>query len=233
MVWPGKPRKSPAAGSLRPQWKEFIPRSDHGRLPPELPPAVPGACKVLEVTAFVEDLDRVVGNTAGDTLGLLEGAAARIWLHRFCALRDVLVLAVVAPVGVNFLALMGRRVRPLNLTDSQKRGIFLRARDFRPALKRFRSKDSASLAQVRGRGAVASSSPDKTSPVLNEKRVEFIQASVGIAFPAAVIFSPYMGTETCRDPGDICDVSAFSQFKGCSLFAAGELLVSDRRQVYT
>ena len=105
--------------------------------------------------------------TVGDTLGLLKGAAARIWLHRFCVLRDVLVLAVVAPVRVNFLALMGRRVGPLNLTDSQKRGILLWARDFRPALKGFRSKDSASLAQVREGDAVASSSPDKTSPILN------------------------------------------------------------------
>ena len=79
----------------------------------------------------------------------------------FCALRDDLEQRVVAPVRDNVLALTGRRMRMLNLTDSQKREILLWARGSRSALEGFRSKDSASFAQVRERGAAASSSPGK------------------------------------------------------------------------
>ena len=76
-------------------------------------------------------------------------------------LRDVVVLTVVALVRDNFLALMGRRGRLRNLTDSQMRGMLLWTRDFRSALQGFRSKDSACPAQVREMGAAVSSSPGK------------------------------------------------------------------------
>ena len=110
-----------------------------GEVVSEMPSAVTRACNVLEVTAFAGDLDRDVGNTGGNTLGLLKGAAARIWFHRFCMLRDVLVPAVVAPGRDNFLALMGWRFRLLDFTDSQKREILLWAPDFRSALAQGRT----------------------------------------------------------------------------------------------
>ena len=68
-----------------------------GEVVPEMLSAVSRARKVLEVAAFAEDLDQDVGNTGDDTLGPQRGAAARIWFHPLCMLRDALAQAVVAP----------------------------------------------------------------------------------------------------------------------------------------
>ena len=110
-----------------------------GEVVPEMRSAISRARKVLEVTAFVETLYRDVGNLGGDTLGLRESAASRIWFHRFCLLRDDLVPAVVVLVRDNFLALMCRRARLLGLSGAQKREVLQGARDFRSALKVYRS----------------------------------------------------------------------------------------------
>ena len=130
---------------------------------PEMRSAAAKACNVLEATSFVEDLGRDVDSESDDALGLLEGAAARILRYRLSTLRESLAPEIVIPARDNFLALMGRRVRLLNLSDSQRRAVLLRAREFRLALKSFRNKEPASLARVRATDAAVSSSPGKKS----------------------------------------------------------------------
>ena len=120
-----------------------------GEVVPEMRSAVAKPCNALEVTSFVEDPYRDVGSESDDAFGLLMGAAARIWCYRFTSLREFLAPEIVIPIRDNFLALMGRRVRLLNLSDSQRRALLLRAREFRLALKSFRNKEPASLARVR------------------------------------------------------------------------------------
>ena len=107
---------------------------------PEMRSAAAKACNVLAATSFAEDLCRGVGSEVEEALGLLKGAAARIWCYRFATMREFLD---------NFLALMGRRVRLPNLSDSQRWALLLRAREFRLALKSFRNKEPASLARAR------------------------------------------------------------------------------------
>ena len=134
-----------------------------GEAVPEMRPPVTKACNVLEVTSFAERLDRDVGLEGDDALGLLKGAAARIWRRRSYLLREFLAPEEVVPVRGKVLALMGRRVRPLNLSDSQRRVGLLRARDFRLTLMSFRKKEPASFLQARGKDAAVSSSPGKRS----------------------------------------------------------------------
>ena len=111
------------------------------------------ACNVLAATSFVEDLCRGVGSEGEEALGLLKGAAARIWRYRFATLREFLAPEIVIPIRDNFLALMGRRVRLLNLSDSQRRAVLLGAAESRLALKSARSKEPASLERVRAMDA--------------------------------------------------------------------------------
>ena len=86
-------------------------------------------------------------------------AAARIWFRRFCSLRDSLAPVVVSPTCDIFWTLIGRRVRSLNLSDSQRRTVFLWARDFRSAVKVFRNSDPTSPAQTREGDTADSASP--------------------------------------------------------------------------
>ena len=155
--------KSSVARSPQPSWKAFTLRCGPAGVVPEMRSAVARACNASEVTSFVEDIGRDVGPEGDDTLGLLKGAAAQIWPHRFSALRQALVPEAVGPIRDNFLALMGRRVRLLNLSASQGRAALLRARDFRLALRSFRSTEPARLVRVRVRGASVSSFHGKRS----------------------------------------------------------------------
>ena len=123
--------------------------------------AIAEACTVLEVTSFVEDLDREVCAGGEGALGAGEGAASRIWFHRFCLLRDSLAPVVVLPIRGNFLSLIGRRVRLFNFPCSQRRTVFLWARDFRSAVKVFRNSDPTSPAQTREGDTADSASPRK------------------------------------------------------------------------
>ena len=111
--------------------------------------AVAKACNLREVTSFVEDLDRDAGSESDGSLVSFKGAAARIWRYRFTTLREFLAPEIVVPARDNFLASMGRRVRLLNLSDSQRWAVLSRAREFRLALKSFRKKEPASLARAR------------------------------------------------------------------------------------
>ena len=148
-------------------WK---PRSSYGKclfqgalweVVPEMRSAAAKACNVLAATSFVGDLCRGVGSEGEEALGLLKGAAARIWCYRFASLREFLAPEIVIRVRDNFLALMGRRVRLPNLSDSQRRAVQFRARGFRLALWRFRSKKPASLPRVRAMDAAVPFSPGK------------------------------------------------------------------------
>ena len=132
-----------------------------GEAVPEMRSAAAKACNVLEATSFVAALDRDVGSESDDTLGLRKGAAARIRRYRFTTLREFLAPEIVIPARDNFLALMGRRARMPNLSDSQRRAVQFRARGFRLALWRFRSKEPASLPRVRAMDAAVPSSPGK------------------------------------------------------------------------
>ena len=133
---------------------------------PEMRSAAAKACNVLAATSFVEDLCRGVGSEGEEALGLLKGAAARIWCYRFASLREILAPEIVIPTRDNFLALMGRRVRSLNLSDSQRRARLLRPREFRLALKSFREKEPASLARVRATAERLRPPGQEASPVL-------------------------------------------------------------------
>ena len=96
--------------------------------------AAANAGNVLAATSFVEDLDRDVGSDSEDAPGLLKGAAAQILRSGpDLALREFLAPEIVIPIRDNFPALMGRRVRLLNLSDSQRRVILYWARAFRSA----------------------------------------------------------------------------------------------------
>ena len=70
---------------------------------------------------------------------------------------------IVIPIRDNFLALMGRRVRLLNLSDSQRRAVLLGATESRLALKSFRNKEPASLERGRAMDPAVPSSPGKKS----------------------------------------------------------------------
>ena len=69
--------------------------------------AIAKACTVLEVTSFVEDLDRYACADGDDALGAVLGAAARIWFRRFSFAREFLVPEVVSPISDNFRAFDG------------------------------------------------------------------------------------------------------------------------------
>ena len=56
---------------------------------------------------------------------------------------------VVLPIRENFWSLKGRRVRMLDLSDSQRRVIFSWGTDFRAALKVYRSADPQLVGQIR------------------------------------------------------------------------------------
>ena len=126
-------------------------------------PAAAKACNALEATSFVEDRDREVGSEGGDALALLRGAAARVWRYRFTTLREFLAPEIVISIRDIFLASMGRRVRLLKLSDSERRAVLLRAGEFRLALKSLRNREPASFARGRAAGAAVSSSPGKKS----------------------------------------------------------------------
>ena len=128
---------------------------------PDMRSAVTKARAVLEVTSFVEDLDRVVCADGEGALGSGRGSAARIRSHRFCSLRESLVPVVVFPIRDNFWAFAGRRVHLLNLSDMQWREVLSWAGDFRSALKVIRSSAPSRLVRTRDRDAALPSSPSK------------------------------------------------------------------------
>ena len=130
-------------------------------VPPEMRAAAAKACTMLEVSPFVEDLDWGLGSCVDEVLGSVGGAAARIWFHRFNSPRESPVPAVLLPIRGNFLVLMGRRVRPLNLSDPHKRANLLRAREFRVALRAFRGAEPSKLVQVRERKTASRPPPGK------------------------------------------------------------------------
>ena len=92
---------------------------------PEMRSAVAKACAVLEVAPFVEDLDREVCAEGEEARGAATGAAAQKMFYRVCSFRESLVPVIVSPIRDIFWALMGRGVRLLNLSDSQKRTALL------------------------------------------------------------------------------------------------------------
>ena len=102
---------------------------------------------VLEVTSFVEDLDWDTCADGEEAPSSARGFAARIWFRRFCSLRESLVPVVLVPICDSFRALMGRRVRLLNLSDPQRREAL------------FCSSEPPMLIQTRGRNAALSSPP--------------------------------------------------------------------------
>ena len=108
-----------------------------GEVAPEMTSAVAKACNVLEVVSFVEVPDRDVGSESDGALGLMRGAAARIWLRGFTTPRAFLVPEIVIPIRDTCPAPTSRRVRPINLTDSQRLAVLLRATEFRLSLKSF------------------------------------------------------------------------------------------------
>ena len=132
-----------------------------GEAVPEMRSAAAKPCDVPDATSFVEALDRDVGSESDDTLGLWKGAAARIRRYRLTSLREFLAPEIVIPARDNVLALMGRRVRLPNLSDSQRRAVQFRARGFRLALRSFRNKEPASFPQVQAMDAAVPFFPGK------------------------------------------------------------------------
>ena len=122
---------------------------------PEAQAAVAQACAVLGVTSFVADLDGDVCPDGGEFLGPDEGSRERVWFHCFCTLEESLVPTAVLPIRENFWSLMGRRVRPLSLSDSQERALLSWGADFRVALRAYRISDPQSAMHRRNRGAAA------------------------------------------------------------------------------
>ena len=85
----------------------------------------------------------------------------RAWFRRFCSLKEYPVPAGVLPIRDNFWSLVGRRVRLLSLSDSQRRVVLFRATDFRAALKVYRSLDPQSAVPARARDAAVGAGVDK------------------------------------------------------------------------
>ena len=121
------------------------------------------ACAVLYVASFVEELGREVRAGGDEILGSEKGSFVRISFHRFCSLRGYLVPMTVLPIRENFWSRMGRRVRLLDLSDSQRWVALYRGTDFRAALKVHRSTDPHSAVQVRTRDSAVKSSTEKRS----------------------------------------------------------------------
>ena len=116
---------------------------------------------MLDATAFDEDLDRDMCPDSDDFLGPDKGTQVRVWFRRFCSLKGFLIPAAALPIQGNFWSLMGRRVRLLSLSDSQRGVILSRGADFRVALRVRRSADPKSVIGVPGGDAAVEASVEK------------------------------------------------------------------------
>ena len=125
----------------------FFAKARSEEVVPVLRSAGTKARAVLEVTSFVEDLDWDTCADGEEAPSSARGFAGRIWFRRFCSLCESLVPVVVVPICDSFRALMGRRVRLLNLSDPQRREAL------------FCSSEPPMLIQTRGRDAALSSPP--------------------------------------------------------------------------
>ena len=114
----------------------------------------------LEVELFVKDSDCDVCVESSEALGAEKGAEARIWFRRFRSARELLVPVVVLPTRDNFLSLMARLVRSLNLSDHQRK-MLVWGTEYHAAWKLCRSPDPSKVVQTREREVAAGSSPKK------------------------------------------------------------------------
>ena len=83
--------------------------------------AIGRACALLGVESFAKDLDHDVSSSEECVVGLERGATARAWFHRFCTLGEHLAPSVAPLFRENFTGILSRRVRALDLADSQGR----------------------------------------------------------------------------------------------------------------
>ena len=127
-------------------------------------PAINKACTLLDVQACVVDLDDdscVDGEAAVVSYG---GAAVRALFRRFCALKEKLTPSIAHPIRYNFLGILGRRVRRLEMSDTQERSFLPRGTYFRAALKVQENANPEVLVQARDRGEAANSQKNKKRP---------------------------------------------------------------------
>ena len=110
-------------------------------VPTDMRSAIDRACTLLGAQSFVVDLDDDSCVDGDANVGSDEGAAVRVWFHRFCVLLEFWMPSVVLPIRGNFLAILSRRVCRLELSDTQI-GVFLRrGADFCAALREYRNAD--------------------------------------------------------------------------------------------
>ena len=137
-----------------------------GEVVPAMRSAISRACTLLDAPAFVVDLDNDSCLEGKEDVGSDRGAAVRVWFRRSCSLKEYLEASIVLPIRGNFLGFLGKRVRLLGLSGTQKRVILSRGANFRAALKVFKMSDSQVVAQVRDREAAADPRVNKRQPPL-------------------------------------------------------------------
>ena len=87
---------------------------------PEMRAAINRARTLVDILACVVDLGDDSCVDEEEAAGSDEGAAVRLWFHRFCSLREHLAPAIVLPIRDNFLGILGGRVRRIGLPYTQK-----------------------------------------------------------------------------------------------------------------
>ena len=131
---------------------------------PEMRSAIDKASTLSGAQSPVVDLgdDSCVDNE--EAVGSDKGAAVRFWPRRFCALKEYLTPSIAVPIRDNFLGILGRRVRRLEMSDTQERSFLPRGTYFRAALKVQENANPEVLVQARDRGEAANSQKNKKRP---------------------------------------------------------------------
>ena len=130
---------------------------------PEMRSTITGACALLDVQAFVVDVDDGSCVDGEEAVGADRGTAVRAWFRRFCAFKKFLTPSIAIPVRGNFLGILGRRVRRLGSSGAQKRVLLFWGTDFRAALNVYRNAEQEVLVHARD-GDEAVDSHDHVKP---------------------------------------------------------------------
>ena len=128
---------------------------------PEMRSAINKACTFLDVQAFVVYLGHISCVYSGEAVGTDKGAATCVWLHRCCAIKDFPKPSNAVPIRANFLGILGRRVRRIELSDAQKRVFLVRGADFCAALNVYKNAHPEVCVQARDRDEAVDSHSSK------------------------------------------------------------------------
>ena len=128
------------------------------KVAPEMRVASKRASDRLEVDRYVQDLEESGALANEDKVGLSLPVYRRQLYAHFTRVSDMLEPEDVAQSRANFLNLMGRRARELNLLEEQKQTLLRRASRFKAAWRESRKEVAAEAAVTRRSDAALSSS---------------------------------------------------------------------------